>query len=330
MAKGSAIARLDIFKRVPKDLTEPTFLTTVCFVILVLLSLSEVTRYLNVETKSDMLVDISHQDQKLNINVDIVFERLPCEVVSLDVQDVMGTHLVDVQGSLVKRRIDRLGNIISEKLVEHNQYDRLQIQKNTKEQLDGKEGCQLYGYIEINRVPGNFHISTHAYNDIVLGLSFEGYRFDYTYHINHVSFGKLHNFDIIKNKFKDQEFKNPLDGLSFIAPTDEQGQPGAIEGNFYLIAVPSYFKDLSGNLYQVYQLTQSHHISTNTGHNILKFNYELSPITVSFKQERESMTLFLVHICAIIGGIFTIVSIIDAIIHKSFSLLFKQRINKLS
>jgi hypothetical protein len=77
-------------------------------------------------------------------------------------------------------------------------------------------------------------------------------------------------------------------------------------------------------------LTSNDHSNFGKGNNILKFNYELSPITVGFSQDRESLALFLVHICAIIGGVFTAVSIIDAIIHKSFSLLFKKRIGKLS
>jgi hypothetical protein len=47
--------------------------------------MTEVGKYLTVETKSDMLVDISHRDDRLNINVDIVFPKLPCEVVTLDV-----------------------------------------------------------------------------------------------------------------------------------------------------------------------------------------------------------------------------------------------------
>jgi len=38
----------------------------------------------------------------------------------------------------------------------------------------------------------------------------------------------------------------------------------------------------------------------------------------------------LVHIFAIVGGIFTIAGIVDAIIHRSVSLLFKERIGKLS
>jgi hypothetical protein len=77
-------------------------------------------------------------------------------------------------------------------------------------------------------------------------------------------------------------------------------------------------------------LTSNDHHNHGKGNNILKFNYELSPITVGFTKERESLALFLVHICAIVGGVFTAVSIVDAIIHKSFTLLFKKRIGKLS
>lgn len=64
--------------------------------------------------------------------------------------------------------------------------------------------------------------------------------------------------------------------------------------------------------------------------NILLFNYELSPITVQFFQDKENFFEFLVHICAIIGGIFTIAGIVDSLIHRSVSLIFKQRIGKLS
>ena len=60
------------------------------------------------------------------------------------------------------------------------------------------------------------------------------------------------------------------------------------------------------------------------------FNYELSPITVQYKQDKENFFEFIVYICAIVGGIFTIAGIVDAMIHKSVSAIFKQRIGKLS
>jgi Endoplasmic reticulum vesicle transporter len=60
------------------------------------------------------------------------------------------------------------------------------------------------------------------------------------------------------------------------------------------------------------------------------FNYELSPITVQFKQVKENFFEFLIYICAIVGGVFTVAGIVDAIIHRSVSVLFKERIGKLS
>ena len=97
-----------------------------------------------------------------------------------------------------------------------------------------------------------------------------------------------------------------------------------------MIAVPSSFMDTSGTNYQVYQLTQNYISDSNSPQNMLLFSYELSPITVQYQQTKENFFEFLVYICAIVGGVFTVAGIIDAIIHKSVAVLFKQRIGKLS
>lgn len=38
----------------------------------------------------------------VNINMDITLPKLPCVLVSVDVQDAMGTHIMDVHGQLHK------------------------------------------------------------------------------------------------------------------------------------------------------------------------------------------------------------------------------------
>jgi len=53
------------------------------------------------------------------------------------------------------------------------------------------------------------------------------------------------------------------------------------------------------------------------------FNYELSPITVKYEQTSENFFDFILYISAIIGGVFTVAGIIDAIIHRSVSAIFK-------
>lgn len=103
--------------------------------------MTEVNKFLSVQTKSEMLVDVSHHDDKLNINVDIVFEKMPCEILSLDVQDVMGTHIVDISGSLFKKKLNSNGEVISQVSMLDNLHNRFDLVNKVKEGLNNKEGC---------------------------------------------------------------------------------------------------------------------------------------------------------------------------------------------
>lgn len=49
--------------------------------------------------------------------------------------------------------------------------------------------------------------------------------------------------------------------------------------------------------------------------NLLSFNYEISPLSVFFNEEKENVIDFFIHITGMIGGIFTIAGIIDTILH---------------
>ena len=101
-----------------------------------MLCMSEVGKYLTVSTKTDMLVDISHHDDRLNINVDIVFHKIPCDILSLDVQDVMGTHVVDIAGSLFKKKLSKDGEVLSSiSALEHIQ-NRQDLLFKVREELD--------------------------------------------------------------------------------------------------------------------------------------------------------------------------------------------------
>jgi hypothetical protein len=41
-----------------------------------------------------------------------------------------------------------------------------------------KKGCRMQGFFEIDRVPGNFHFSCHAYGNLIHRLVNQGYRKD--------------------------------------------------------------------------------------------------------------------------------------------------------
>jgi hypothetical protein len=54
------------------------------------------------------------------------------------------------------------------------------------------------------------------------------------------------------------------------------------------------------------------------------FRFDMSPITVKYQQYKENFLHFLIQICAIIGGIFTVTGIIDALVHKSVVAILKK------
>jgi len=59
-----------------------------------------------------MFVDINRGNEQLVINMGIDLPRMPCALVSLDAQDIMGTHIVNVGGDLKKTNLDVNGTPI--------------------------------------------------------------------------------------------------------------------------------------------------------------------------------------------------------------------------
>lgn len=81
---------------------------------------------------------------------------------------------------------------------------------------------------------------------------------------------------------------------------------------------------------EVFQLTASKEILNDSPEAIIIFNYSVSPFAVWFTNARENFFQFVINMCSIIGGIFTLAGIVDSIIHKGSKIVFKDRINKLS
>ena len=90
------LKKFDVYRKLPQDLTEPTIsgamVSIVACSFMLILFLSELTTYLTVSTSTEMFVDINWGGEKLLINIDVVFPRYPCGIISLDAQDIMGSH----------------------------------------------------------------------------------------------------------------------------------------------------------------------------------------------------------------------------------------------
>ncbi|XP_054647932.1 endoplasmic reticulum-Golgi intermediate compartment protein 1 isoform X2 [Dunckerocampus dactyliophorus] len=94
------VRRFDIYRKVPKDLTQPTytgaFISILCCVFILFLFLSELTGFIATEIVNELYVDDPDKDSggKIEVSLNISLPNLHCDLVGLDIQDEMGRHEV--------------------------------------------------------------------------------------------------------------------------------------------------------------------------------------------------------------------------------------------
>lgn len=113
---------------------------------------------------------MSHRDDFVNVNLDITFPKTPCDILSVDVEDILGTHKTDVMGELHKDRINRNGLKLSEESQLDKNAFRGDMLQRIKEEIKQEQGCRIHGYLKVYRVPGNIHVASHPYRDLVASL----------------------------------------------------------------------------------------------------------------------------------------------------------------
>uniref|UniRef100_A0A8C7GA00 Endoplasmic reticulum-Golgi intermediate compartment protein n=1 Tax=Oncorhynchus kisutch TaxID=8019 RepID=A0A8C7GA00_ONCKI len=91
---------LDIYRKVPKDLTQPTYtgavVSIICCVFMLFLFLSELKGFIATEIVNELYVDDPDKNSggKIDVSLNISLPNLHCDLVGLDIQDEMGRHEV--------------------------------------------------------------------------------------------------------------------------------------------------------------------------------------------------------------------------------------------
>ncbi|XP_071949192.1 endoplasmic reticulum-Golgi intermediate compartment protein 1-like [Antedon mediterranea] len=285
------VRRLDIYRKVPKDLTQPTLAGALVSVLsglfITFLLVSEFKFFVSPEVVSELFVDNPGEVERLNVKINITLLKMPCSVVGLDIQDEMGRHEVGY------------------------------VDNTKKTPINKGIGCQFETKFSINKVPGNFHVSTHA-----AGRQ-QPANVDFSHIIQEVSFG-----DDLTEKSLNAAF-NPLKGK------DKSGGKAENSHDYYMKIVPTIYEDVVGKQNISYQYTYAYksYMSSNHGHRVLPaiwFRYDISPITVKYHEKRAPFYTFITTICAIVGGTFTVAGIIDAMIFTASEVFKKAELGKLS
>jgi hypothetical protein len=323
MGFWSRLKGLDIYRDIPKDLTEQTpvgaLVSIVCLIITFYLFASELMMFWRLEVTSELFVDSTqdtgNQHAMIQINMNISIPKLPCAIVSVDAQDVMGAHVVDVGGELHKLRLDGEGN---PKL---DAYGRPQPTNYESPLEQMGEGCRVYGNMIVKKVPGNFHVSAHAHANYI-HLFFPNTPMNVSHTVHDLSFGE--ETPLLTAMSGADAHLNPLRGVGKSAAVIE-GDDVGLSYEYFLTIVPTQFLKLNGEFYNSYQfVANSNEITGRYRVPAIYFRYDLSAITVRFTEKRKSFAHFLVQICAIIGGVFTVLGLVNSFLHSTLRTVLKK------
>ncbi|KAM4031784.1 endoplasmic reticulum-Golgi intermediate compartment protein 3 isoform 1-T1 [Anomaloglossus baeobatrachus] len=192
---------------------------------------------------------------------------------------------------------------------------KMQEQKN--------EGCEVYGFLEVNKVAGNFHFApgksfqqSHVHVHAVEIHDLQSFGLDsinMTHHIKHLSFGRDY-----------PGLVNPLDGTSVSA------LQSSMMFQYFVKIVPTVYVKVDGEVLRTNQFSVTRHekiangLIGDQGLPGVFVLYELSPMMVKLTEKHRSFTHFLTGVCAIIGGVFTVAGLIDSLIYHSTRAIQKK------
>lgn len=183
--------------------------------------------------------------------------------------------------------------------------------------VTGPEGCRIFGYLNVKRVPGNFHVhlSHPAY-------SMDSSLVNASHYIGELWFGEQLSARDIARMPKDTNvelFSHRLEGQEFVSMRKNHTYV------HYIKIVTNTF-ELGGeepiNVYK-YTAHSNEYLETDDLPSIM-FRYDLSPMSVRVTEDNVPFYHFLTNACAIVGGVFTVIGIIDQIMYQTVRAINKK------
>ena len=310
----SFLKRFDFFPKFTVDnISKPTLLGSLLSItaitIIIYLMYSEFYEFINPTiVKETIIWTDPDQDSKLAINLQMHFFHMPCGILSVDQEDDLGNHNTDIHVTLIKHRYTNNHTVITESI--NHEPDEI------ARAIDEDEQCQISGHIDINKIPGNIHISNHGFSSQWEHLKVE--RKEIYPHLTLSHETQILNFgDYVKDHHILRRF-----GISEHTDFNRKKLPKLFTEkrknfNYFLKIIPYIFideeRDNDRTIAYQYSLNfkDSPFIEKVHEMHIVQLSYEFSPVAMRITRKYKGYSHFIAHICTIIGGIFVIFGLVN-------------------
>ena len=319
-----AVKELDAFTKVAEDHKDVSsrggLFSVIAIIIIALMVLFEFFNFTDTSIKYTYSVD-SEMDEHLKLTFDITV-KMPCQYLGADVIDAAGesrmlvqeVHKNDVVFELTdeQHKWFEQKNKAVKRAKETRTLSDVTIVKmvgdmpprNDPPNMQPKvDSCRLHGHFLLNKVAGNFHITAGQAVPHIQGHA----------HINAFVPGNMLNFSHRVDLFRFGESApgiiDPLDG-TFIGTGDTHHI-----FQYYLQIVPTRIRTTDSHFttHQFSVTERNRHINHTAGSHGMPgifFKYDTYPLMVNINEEYNSFLLFLVRLCALVGGVYVTLGMI--------------------
>jgi hypothetical protein len=273
-------------------------LSIVCVCLIVLGVGNESWMFFRKDWRSTMAVS-KHALQMETVHFNVTFDNFPCGSVEFEAIEASTGRVYEEQQATLKMSRTR----IVAGAARRRKGQLPPLSPNVEGQMG--EGCEVAGTFEIDKVPGHFVIAARNLPG--------GNRPPTDFTINELWFGekRLSIADI------PEALANSLGGFR------GEGEPPQTLYQFFVNIVPTSFED--GRLGFQYTSTLSHvQAEIPPG---LYFHHVHSPLAVMYHKSRLTWTHYLTNLCAVVGGVFTVVGFGATAAHKAGKWFDRDRSN---
>jgi len=192
-------------------------------------------------------------------------------------------------------------------------------------QVSEHPGCQLSGHLILDRAPGNFHIQARSQNQ-----EFSAQMTNTSHMVNSLSVGDPAASSIVKAGRAPKTL--PMEAVEKMSPMDGNVYPTYDHHQSYhhylkLVSTQVEGFKIGRRDVRVYQILENSQLALYRNDMIpeAKFQYDLSPIAVTYRNDSRPWYEYCTSIMAIIGGVFTVAGMVEAGIHATVKRVHRQQ-----
>jgi len=183
-------------------------------------------------------------------------------------------------------------------------------------------GCQLSGFLNVDRSPGNFHIIARSKSKV-----FDPRVTNVSHEVHHLSFGMPRPADFAKKNAGEVpphfvESTQAMNGNVYVTKNLHEAHHHYLKVITTNVDVPQAYSRYNNKQFTAaYQILPSSQLSLFPEDTVpeAKFAYDLSPIAISYKKTYMNWYDYVTKLMAIVGGTFTIVGLLESGIHAATS-----------